>query len=48
VALISLAGAAFGWMRHATGSTNVSAIMHASYNALGFLALFAQRKYVPH
>jgi membrane protease YdiL (CAAX protease family) len=48
VALISLAGAAFGWMRHATGSTKASAIMHASYNALGFLALFAQRKYVPH
>ncbi|HMC61280.1 MAG TPA: type II CAAX endopeptidase family protein [Candidatus Solibacter sp.] len=46
VALISLAGAAFGWMRHATGSTRASAIMHASYNALGFLALFAQKKYV--
>jgi uncharacterized protein len=48
VVLISLAGATFGWMRHATGSTMASAIMHASYNALGFLALFAQRKYVPH
>jgi membrane protease YdiL (CAAX protease family) len=46
VVLISLAGAAFGWMRHATGSTRASAIMHASYNTLGFLALFAQRKAV--
>jgi membrane protease YdiL (CAAX protease family) len=48
VVLISLAGAAFGWMRHATGSTGASTIMHASYNALGFVALFAQGKYVPH
>lgn len=46
VVLISLAGATFGWMRHGTGSTRASAIMHASYNALGFLALFAQRKAV--
>jgi membrane protease YdiL (CAAX protease family) len=46
VVLISLAGAAFGWMRHATGSTRASTIMHASYNTLGFLALFAQRKAV--
>jgi membrane protease YdiL (CAAX protease family) len=46
VVLISLAGATFGWMRHATGSTRASTIMHASYNTLGFLALFAQRKAV--
>jgi membrane protease YdiL (CAAX protease family) len=46
VALFALAGAAFGWMRHATGSTRASTIMHASYNTLGFLALFAQRKAV--
>jgi uncharacterized protein len=46
VVLISLAGAAFGWMRHATGSTLASSIMHASYNSLGFLALFAQRNAV--
>lgn len=46
VVLISLAGAAFGWMRHATGSTRASTIMHALYNTLGFLALFAQRQAV--
>ena len=41
--LISLAGAAFGWMRHRTGSTKSAALMHASYNALEFIAYFAQR-----
>jgi membrane protease YdiL (CAAX protease family) len=44
VVLISLAGALFGWMRHATGSTMASTVMHAAYNSLGFVALFAQRK----
>jgi hypothetical protein len=44
VVLISLAGALFGWMRHATGSTLASTVMHAAYNSLGFLALFVQRK----
>jgi CAAX protease family protein len=48
VVLISLAGAAFGWMRHATGSTRAAVLMHASYNALFFFALFAQRKELPH
>jgi len=48
VVLVSLAGAAFGWVRHATGSTKASTIMHASYNALVFVALFAQRKDLPH
>jgi uncharacterized protein len=38
VALISLAGAAFGWMRHASGSTRGSTVMHAAYNALLFFA----------
>jgi membrane protease YdiL (CAAX protease family) len=41
--VISLAGAAFGWMRHATGSTKASTIMHASYNALFFFAMFSQK-----
>ncbi|PWU09624.1 MAG: hypothetical protein C5B51_05915 [Terriglobia bacterium] len=41
--LISLAGAAFGWMRHVTGSTRASTLMHASYNALEFIAYFAQK-----
>ena len=44
VVLISLAGALFGWMRQATGSTMASTVMHAAYNSLGFFALFAQRK----
>jgi len=42
--LISLAGAAFGWMRYRTGSTKASTLMHASYNALEFIAYFAQPK----
>jgi len=41
--VISLAGAAFGWMRHATGSTKASTIMHAAYNALFFVALFSTK-----
>ena len=40
--LIALAGAAFGWMRLATGSTRASTIMHASYNALIFYAVFSR------
>ena len=43
-AIIAAAGAAFGWMRHATGSTKASTLMHASYNALFFVATLAQRK----
>jgi membrane protease YdiL (CAAX protease family) len=42
---IALAGATFGWMRQETGSTRAAAIMHASYNALFFFVLFAQRSY---
>jgi membrane protease YdiL (CAAX protease family) len=45
--LIALAGASFGWMRQATGSTKAAAIMHASYNALFFFVLFAQRRELP-
>ena len=40
--LIAAAGAAFGWMRHRTGSTQASTIMHASYNALIFFAVFSK------
>ena len=47
VLLISLAGAAFGWMRHATGSTKAAAIMHASYNAIEFVLLL-MAKSLPH
>lgn len=47
-AVISLAGVAFGWMRHVTGSTKASVIMHSAYNGFLFFALVAQRKDLPH
>ena len=31
--VMALAGCAFGWMRHRTGSTAAAALLHASYNA---------------
>src|ERR1019366_8877341 len=43
-AIIAAAGAAFGWMRHATGSTKASTLMHASYNTLIFVATLSARK----
>ena len=46
--LITLAGAAFGWMRYRTGSTAASTLMHAAYNGTFFLALLAQPKNLPH
>lgn len=46
--LISMAGAAFGWMRYRTGSTKASALMHASYNALEFVAFISQQKELHH
>jgi membrane protease YdiL (CAAX protease family) len=42
--LISGAGAAFGWMRHATGSTKASTLMHAAYNALFFASLWGSKR----
>jgi len=45
---IGLAGATFGWMRQATGSTRAAAIMHASFNALSFVSLFTQGGDLPH
>jgi membrane protease YdiL (CAAX protease family) len=42
--LVALAGAAFGWMRHRSGSTKASSLMHASYNALELFAYFAQKE----
>lgn len=41
--LITAAGAAFGWMRHYTGSTKAAAVMHAAYNCVFFLLLIAQQ-----
>jgi len=43
VVIVAAAGAAFGWMRQATGSTKAAALMHASYNALFFVAFLAQK-----
>ncbi len=43
VLMISAAGASFGAMRHATGSTRAATLMHATYNAFFFAALFAGR-----
>jgi len=47
VLIISGAGAAFGVMRQVTGSTKAAALMHASYNALFFLAMLSDRKDLP-
>ena len=41
--IVAAAGAAFGWMRHRTGSTMASALMHAAYNALFFVAVAGQK-----
>jgi uncharacterized protein len=41
VLLISCAGAMFGWVRHRTGSTRASTVMHAAYNALFFVLFLA-------
>lgn len=42
--LICGAGAAFGWMRHVTGSSKASTLMHSAYNLLFFLALWGTRQ----
>ncbi len=46
--LITLAGAGFGWMRYASGSTKAATIMHAAYNSTFFLALVLQWKDLPN
>ena len=46
--LITLAGAAFGWMRWVSGSTLGSTIMHSAYNLTLFLGFFAGGSSVPH
>ena len=46
--LITLAGAAFGWVRHISRSTRASIFMHAAYNSTFFLALAFQGKNLPH
>jgi membrane protease YdiL (CAAX protease family) len=47
VLLITLAGAAFVWMRHSTGSTKAAVIMHAAYNGV-FFVLLALQQAAPH
>lgn len=44
LALIGLAGVAFGWMRLRSGSTAAATVMHGAYNLVFFLGLLAQRK----
>ena len=44
VVLICAAGVAFGWMRHATGSTKASTLMHSAYNAVFFAALWGSKR----
>jgi membrane protease YdiL (CAAX protease family) len=46
--LVAVAGAAFGCMRQWTGSTAAAAIMHASFNGLQFMAIFAPGRGGPH
>jgi len=45
VALIAAAGAVFGWLRHASHSTLMAAVAHATYNSVLLLIYFQQR---PH
>jgi uncharacterized protein len=48
VVLICAAGFAFGLMRHATGSTKASTLMHSAYNALFFAALWGSKGATGH
>jgi uncharacterized protein len=41
--IIFLAGAAFGWMRHRSGSTAAATVMHCAYNLVFFVLLMAGR-----
>jgi len=43
VLVISMAGAAFGAMRHLTGSTKAAVLMHAAYNSFFFFVLFFRK-----
>ncbi|MBI3211033.1 MAG: CPBP family intramembrane metalloprotease [Candidatus Solibacter usitatus] len=45
---LTVAGSAFGIVRHATGSTLAAAMMHAAYNLTLFCAFFAQRQFNPN
>lgn len=41
--VIFLAGVAFGWTRHRTGSTAASAVMHCCYNLVLFTGVIAEK-----
>jgi len=43
LALITVAGVAFGWMRHNSGSTAAATVMHAGYNLVFFLGMLIPR-----
>ncbi len=43
LSLITVAGAAFGWMRHHSGSTAAATVMHAGYNLVFFLGMLVPR-----
>lgn len=43
VVLIGFAGAVFGYVRYRTGSTSASFLLHAAYNATGFLGFTIAR-----
>jgi membrane protease YdiL (CAAX protease family) len=47
VLLITMAGAAFGWMRHVSGSTRAAAVMHAAFNFVSVVGTFAAEKNLP-
>ena len=43
LALITVAGAAFGWMRQHSGSTAAATVMHAGYNMVFFAGMLIPR-----
>ena len=43
LALITVAGTAFGWMRHHASSTAAATVMHAGYNLVFFLGMLVPR-----
>jgi len=47
ILLVTLAGVAFGWMRHRTGSTAAASVMHCAYNATYFAAMLVSGKDLP-
>ncbi|MCX6620767.1 MAG: CPBP family intramembrane metalloprotease [Acidobacteria bacterium] len=44
ILLVTVAGAAFGWLRHRTGSTAAATYLHAGYNVTFFVGFLAQGK----